>query len=194
MESPREVLSRHGIFKTCQPAKRSAGVASEVNLRNPLHSDNDPSKWAIHPGIETQGRRNQKSKTWLTKKIPKNLKKDVPGLFPSLVTLCLVAPELIMHTNWVSVRDTASMSHSESSNLIYKKGKEIVKQNRMFFCRVKWGVRGMDSKLFKYFLLTFITYWLKTISNYLTFCSMNWSTMCNSKRIKMNWVNWATFI
>ena len=128
------------------------------------------------------------------KRFQKILKKDVPGLFPSLVTLCLVAPELVMHTNWVSVRDTASMSHSESSNLIYKKGKEIVKQNRMFFCRVKWGVRGMDSKLFKYFLLTFITYWLKTISNYLTFCSMNWSTMCNSKRIKMNWVNWATFI
>ena len=43
--------------------KRSAGVAPEVNLRNPLHAGEEARKPAIHPGFETQGRRHQKSKT-----------------------------------------------------------------------------------------------------------------------------------
>ena len=44
-------------------AKRSAGVAPEVNLRNSLHAGNKAHKRGIHPGSETQGRRHQKSKT-----------------------------------------------------------------------------------------------------------------------------------
>ena len=43
--------------------KRSAGVAAEVNLRNPLHTGNDAYKWRIHPGFENQGTYHQKSKT-----------------------------------------------------------------------------------------------------------------------------------
>ena len=39
-----------------------AGIAPEVNLRNPLHSGEKTHKWGIHPGFETQGRRHQKSK------------------------------------------------------------------------------------------------------------------------------------
>ena len=39
-------------------AKRSAGVAPEVNLRN-----HEAHKQGIHPGYETQGRPHQKSKT-----------------------------------------------------------------------------------------------------------------------------------
>ena len=35
--------------------KRSAGVAPEVNLRNPLHADDEARKRRIHPGFETQG-------------------------------------------------------------------------------------------------------------------------------------------
>ena len=44
-------------------AKRSAGVAPEVNLRNPLHADNEAAhKWENHPSFETQGRCYQKFK------------------------------------------------------------------------------------------------------------------------------------
>ena len=43
-------------------------------------------------------------------------------------------------------------------------------------------------------LMIFFTYCVITISSYLTFCSMNWLTMCSLKHIKTNWVNWATFI
>ena len=43
------------------PAMRLAGVAPEVNLRNPLHADNEAQKEGIHPGFETPGRRHQKS-------------------------------------------------------------------------------------------------------------------------------------
>ena len=39
-----------------------AGVAPEVNLRNPLHAGKKACKWGIQPGFETQGRRHQKSK------------------------------------------------------------------------------------------------------------------------------------
>ena len=34
--------------------KRSAGVAPEVNLRNPLHEGKKQHKQGIHPGFETQ--------------------------------------------------------------------------------------------------------------------------------------------
>ena len=44
-------------------AKRSAGVAPEMNLRNSLHAGDKARKRGIHPGFETQGRRYQKSKT-----------------------------------------------------------------------------------------------------------------------------------
>ena len=40
--------------------KRSAGVAPEVNRRNPLHTAEEAHKWEILPGFETQGRRHQK--------------------------------------------------------------------------------------------------------------------------------------
>ena len=40
---------------------RSAGVAPEMNLRNPLHTGNEAQE--IHPGFENQGRHHQKSKT-----------------------------------------------------------------------------------------------------------------------------------
>ena len=41
---------------------RSAGVAREVNLRNPLDAGNEAYKQEIYPGFETQGRCHQKSK------------------------------------------------------------------------------------------------------------------------------------
>ena len=43
--------------------KRSAGVAPEINLRNPLHVGYKACKQGIHPGFETQGRCHQKSDT-----------------------------------------------------------------------------------------------------------------------------------
>ena len=65
-----------------QAAKRPADVTSEVNLRNPLHARNKECKCGIHPGFETQGRHDQKSKTGLSvapiKYVcpPKNSKKE----------------------------------------------------------------------------------------------------------------------
>ena len=44
-------------------AKRSVGIASEVNLRNPLHAGKKARKPLIHPGLETQSRHHQRSKT-----------------------------------------------------------------------------------------------------------------------------------
>ena len=44
-------------------AKTLAGLAPEVNQRNPLHADAKAHKWRIHPGFETHGRCYQKSKT-----------------------------------------------------------------------------------------------------------------------------------
>ena len=41
-------------------AKRSAGVALEVNPMNPLRAGNEASK-GIHPDFETKDRRHQKS-------------------------------------------------------------------------------------------------------------------------------------
>ena len=43
--------------------KRSAGVASEVNLRKPLQAGDKVHKQGIYPGFETLGRRHLKSKT-----------------------------------------------------------------------------------------------------------------------------------
>ena len=42
--------------------KRSAGVASGVNLKNPLPADEKESKRRVHPSFETQDRRHQMSK------------------------------------------------------------------------------------------------------------------------------------
>ena len=36
-------------------AKKPAGGASEVNLRNPLHAGDKACKRGIYPGLETQG-------------------------------------------------------------------------------------------------------------------------------------------
>ena len=47
-------------------AKRSAGVAPEVNLRNPLHRGNEAHKRGNHPRFETQGRYHQQSKTGIS--------------------------------------------------------------------------------------------------------------------------------
>ena len=47
-------------------AKRSAGVAPEVNLRNQLETGNKACSHGIHPGFETQGRYHEKSKTRLS--------------------------------------------------------------------------------------------------------------------------------
>ena len=43
--------------------KRSAGVTSEVNLRNPLHTSDEANKWMIHAGFEIQYRHHQEFKT-----------------------------------------------------------------------------------------------------------------------------------
>ena len=40
----------------------SAGVAPEVNLRNPLYAGNEAHKQGIHPGFKTEGRSHQESK------------------------------------------------------------------------------------------------------------------------------------
>ena len=52
--------------------KGSAGVAQEVNLRNPLHTGKKAPTQGIHLGLETQGWHHQKSKTG----IPVVLQKD----------------------------------------------------------------------------------------------------------------------
>ena len=46
--------------------KRSAGIALEVNLRNPLHAAEEAHKQGIQPGFETKGGRHQKSKTGIS--------------------------------------------------------------------------------------------------------------------------------
>ena len=42
---------------------RSAGITPDVNLRNPLHTDNKVHNQRIHPGFEIMGRRYQKFKS-----------------------------------------------------------------------------------------------------------------------------------
>ena len=47
---------------------RPAGVAPEVNLRNPLRTGGKARKRGIHPSYQkTQGRRHQKSKTGISR-------------------------------------------------------------------------------------------------------------------------------
>ena len=46
-------------------AMRWAGVGPEVNLWKPLHAGDTERKRRIHPDLETQGRRHQKSQTGL---------------------------------------------------------------------------------------------------------------------------------
>ena len=46
--------------------KWSAGVAQEVNLRNPLHIGDKACKWGIQTGFETKGTCYQKSKTGIS--------------------------------------------------------------------------------------------------------------------------------
>ena len=43
--------------------KRSAGIAPEVNLRNPLHTGDEAYKRGIQPGFKTKTTHHQKSKT-----------------------------------------------------------------------------------------------------------------------------------
>ena len=50
--------------------KGLAGVAPEVNLRNPLHAGDEEG---IHLGFETQGRHPQKSKIGVSVDQPKEL-------------------------------------------------------------------------------------------------------------------------
>ena len=42
---------------------RSASVAPKMNLRNPLHADEEVRNQRIHPSFESQDRCHQKSKT-----------------------------------------------------------------------------------------------------------------------------------
>ena len=42
--------------------KRLTGVAPEVNLRIPLHADDEAHRGGIYPAFETQGRGHQKFK------------------------------------------------------------------------------------------------------------------------------------
>ena len=46
-----------------EKSKRSAGVAPEVLLRNPLRQGDKVRKRGIHPGFEIQDRRHQKAET-----------------------------------------------------------------------------------------------------------------------------------
>ena len=80
--------------------KKSAGVAPEVNLRNPLHAGDEACKQEMHPGFETQGRLHQKSKSGvpvaLTKKNWKTLswKSDpvIPIYILPLSSIALILP------------------------------------------------------------------------------------------------------
>ena len=57
-------------------AKRSAGVTPELNLRNLLNTGDEAFK-EINPGIKTQGRRHQRSKTGLSVAPSKGLKSSI---------------------------------------------------------------------------------------------------------------------
>ena len=51
------------VYNYVLAVKRSAGVAPEVTLRNPLHKDEETCNPRIQTGFETQGRHHQKFKT-----------------------------------------------------------------------------------------------------------------------------------
>ena len=59
-----QLTSLSGVDRNDSITKRSAGVAPEVNLRNPLHTGEEAHNRWVHPGFETQGRHHhQNSKT-----------------------------------------------------------------------------------------------------------------------------------
>ena len=51
----------HKGLATMSTVKRSASVASDGNLRNPLHAGDEACKWQIHPSFQTQSRCHQES-------------------------------------------------------------------------------------------------------------------------------------
>ena len=65
------------------PIKRSAGVASEVNLRNPLYVGKKAHKKGIHPGFETLDKHHQKFKVGVSIKNKKIGASDKKGLMSS---------------------------------------------------------------------------------------------------------------
>ena len=48
--------------RTHNPATRSAGVAPELNSRNPFYAGDEVREWRIHPGFETQDKHHQQTK------------------------------------------------------------------------------------------------------------------------------------
>ena len=64
---PNKVWGRMTLnrkFKVMVAVKRSAGVATEVNMRNSLHVDDEACKQRVHhPGLEIWDRRHWNSKT-----------------------------------------------------------------------------------------------------------------------------------
>ena len=53
--------------------QESARIIPEMNLRNSLHTGDETGKWGIHPALEIQGRRHQKSRTGLSMTSEKGL-------------------------------------------------------------------------------------------------------------------------
>ena len=51
---------------TMLATKSSAGFVQGTYLGNPLHTGDEACEQKIHPGFETQGRRQQKSKTGIS--------------------------------------------------------------------------------------------------------------------------------
>ena len=83
-------------------AKRSAGVAQEVNFREHVTCLPPPSSnKTTHPGFETQRRRHQKSKTGVSVAPQKGLMSSNLFLKPSsyqieyLVSICIIKQESI---------------------------------------------------------------------------------------------------
>ena len=73
------------IKKFLMLASRSlAGVAPEVNMRNPSHAGEKAHKQGIYPGFEPHGRHHQKSKTGVSMvpQMSSNLKKKYILLHP----------------------------------------------------------------------------------------------------------------
>ena len=80
------------VFAAVLAAKRSAGVAPEVNLRNPFHTSGKAPKQEICPGFETQSRHHQKSKIGFHKK-KLSSKKTLAGSVPFLKKNCCGATD-----------------------------------------------------------------------------------------------------
>ena len=62
LESHQCLHLSKNVDKNGSAAKRLAGVALEMNLRDPLHTGDKECKRGFHPGFETQGRHHQQSK------------------------------------------------------------------------------------------------------------------------------------